>query len=58
MEEPRKIFPIKEEEMESLILKYMKQHGVPRTEAKRMICCNGFHKPKRLDEVKTPPNIS
>ncbi len=58
MEDPKEKIIIKDEEMQSLIIKYMKQHGVPKTEAERMICVNGFHKPKRLDEASAPPNDS
>lgn len=53
MEEPKKYYPINAEEMESLILKYMKKHTVKRREAKRMVCNNGFHnKPKIYTTIK------
>ncbi len=58
MVELEKEHPINADEMQWLIQKYMKQHHVKRREAERMICANGFHKSKRLDEVRTPPNDS
>lgn len=56
MVEPKKEIPINADEMESLLLKYMKKHKVRRKEAERMIWCNGFKEPKRLGEIETPPN--
>ena len=34
---------INAEEMECLVLKYMKKHDVERREAMRMVCNNGFN---------------
>ncbi len=50
MEDTKENIPINADEMECLILKYMKKHDVKKREATRIVCANGFSNHEALKD--------